>query len=318
MKNPSRLSAVPIALLVVAGLTALGIVLPGQARDSLATGALFETAFSRDSFVLRGPYLGQTPPGEDPQVFAEGTVSVYGKNTHALLFSHDGRLLVFSRYPDRTSFKMVRSSNGWSQPEQTSFRGKEVSFDPTSKRLFYYDQGDLFFVYYDPKGFSEPTALPPSINTREVEYYPCVTARRNLYFSRNGRWDKARILVAPMITEDFGDPADVGDLINSGGASHAFVAPDESYMLFNSPRRGSYTENDVWISCRGRNGSWLKPVNLGPRINSDARAILCPTVSPDGKYLFFTRLRTNGTGYVYWMSAKIIDNLRARFVGQGD
>lgn len=259
-------------------------------------------------------YLDQTPPGDEPQVFAKGSVSVDGKNTHALQFAPDGSFLVFSRYPDGTSFRMVRSQTGWSQPEPTSFKGKEVSFDPLLKRLFYYDQGDIYFVGYSPEGFSKPTRLPSSINTtKEMEYYPCITAHRNLYFSRDGKWQTARVQVTKLQGDGFGDPVDLGAPINIGGASHAFVAPDESYMLFNSPRAGSYTKNDIWVSFRNLDGSWAKPVNLGEWINRDATAVLCPTVSPDGKYLFFTRLQEeSNTGYVYWVSTRIIENLRAK------
>lgn len=258
-------------------------------------------------------YLGQTPPGDEPQVFAPGTVSVDGKNTHAVQFSPDGKLLVFSRYPDRTSYRMVRTEKGWSAPEATSFVGKEVSFDAASKRLFYYDRGgDLFFVRYSDQGFSEPVALPPSINTGQTEYYPSVTPKGNLYFSRNGKWDEARIQVAKLEGDGFGAPKDLGEPINAGGASHEFVAPDESYMLFNSPRTGSYTKNDIWVSFYKRDGSWTAPVNLGERINRDAEAVLCPTVSPDGKYLFFTRRQENRAGRVYWVSTRIIDEIKRK------
>ena len=50
-------------------------------------------------------------------------------------------------------------------------------------------------------------------------------------------------------------------------------------------------------------------MNVGETINSEAGALLCPTVSPDGKYLFFTRF-TNGLGKVYWVSTSFIDDLR--------
>ncbi len=109
-------------------------------------------------------------------------------------------------------------------------------------------------------------------------------------------------MMAKRAGENFEAPVDLGDVVNSGGASHGFVAPDENYILFNSPRAGSYTKNYIWISIRQPDGTWSAPINLGPRINRDAMAVLCPTVSPDGKYLFFTRLQDNGTGYVYWIS----------------
>ncbi len=255
-------------------------------------------------------YLGQTPPGDEPVVFAPGIVSVADKNSHAVQFSRDGRLLIFSRYPDRTSFVMIRTTSGWSAPEPTSFHGKEVAFDEDTGRLFYYDEGDLFFVRYGVQGFSAPVRLPPAINTDVVEYYPCVTARRNLYFSRHARWDEGRLQVARLEGDGFGVPRDLGDPINAGGASHGFVTPDESTLLFNSPRPGSTTDNDVWVSFRGQDGTWSTPANLGPRINGDAQAVLCPTVSPDGKYLFFTRLLGDHTGFVYWVSMRVVSALR--------
>ena len=255
-------------------------------------------------------YLNEALPGDEPRVFAPGRVSVDGKNTHAVRFSPDGRLLIFSRYPDKTSFVMARSSSGWSKAQETTFRGKEVSFDLAHGRLFYYDDGDLFFVRLADGRFSEPTRLLAPINTPEIEYYPSVTGQGNLYFSRVGQWDAARVQVARLTGDAFAGPVDLGAPINGGGASHAFVAPDESYMLFNSPRTGSHTRNDIWISFRKQDGSWGAPVNLGSRINRDANAVLCPTVSPDGKYLFFTRLQENRTGYVYWVSTRLIDEIR--------
>jgi probable HAF family extracellular repeat protein len=266
-------------------------------RVALATPSASTPTFVSD-------YLGETPPGDEPQVFGRGVVSVEGKNTHALQFSPDGRMLIFSRYPDKTSFQMMRGSDGWSQPERTSFTGKEVSFDARSKRLFYYDRGgELLWVRYGDDGFSTATSLNARINTAEAEYYPSITALGNLFFSRNSKWEQGRIMMAKPAGDDFAEPVDLGDLVNTGGASHGFVAPDESYLLFNSPRAGSHTKNDIWVSFRGKDGAWLAPTNLGPRINRDAMAVLCPTVSPDGKHLFFTRLQEGGTGLVYWVSA---------------
>jgi uncharacterized membrane protein/dienelactone hydrolase len=257
--------------------------------------------------VVAADYLGQTPPGDDPQVFAPGLVSVDGRNTHALQFSPDERFAIFSRYPDGTSFR-VRTGQA---PEPVPFHGKEVSFDRSRQRIFYYDRGDLYYV----RDGATPVRLPASINTAETEYYPSVTAKDNLYFSRGGAWPAARIFRAPLQGEGFGEPMDLGDPINRGGASHAFVASDESYMLFNSPRAGSHTQNDIWVSFRNPDGSWGTPSNLGPGINSHAQAVLCPTVSPDGKYLFFTRLQENRTGFIYWVSTRVIEQLRPDFGG---
>lgn len=51
---------------------------------------------SRDDFpVLRGPYLGQTPPGMTPQVFAPDVFSDF-KYTFCSVFSPDGKEYYFA------------------------------------------------------------------------------------------------------------------------------------------------------------------------------------------------------------------------------
>ena len=45
---------------------------------------------------LDGPYLGQTPPGREPEVFAPGILSTAAHEYH-LSFAPDGREIIFSR-----------------------------------------------------------------------------------------------------------------------------------------------------------------------------------------------------------------------------
>jgi Tol biopolymer transport system component len=89
--------------------------------------------------------------------------------------------------------------------------------------------------------------------------------------------------------------------------SHPFIAPDESYIIFDSSRPGGIGKGDLFICFRLANGSWSRAFNdtLLNTVESD----WCPTVSPDGKYLFFTRNST-GNGDIYWVDAKIIEELK--------
>ena len=57
-------------------------------------------------------------------------------------------------------------------------------------------------------------------------------------------------------------------------------------------------------------GSWTKSINLGDKINSSMEEI-CASVSGDGKYLFFHSMR-NGNGDIYWVDAKILEELRPK------
>ena len=257
-------------------------------------------------------YPDQDKPGDLPKIFAPGIVSIDNKNTHACIFSPDGKMLVFSRYPDKKSYIMILENNTWSDPVEAFFKGKECSFSSDGKRIFYYEnKGDIFYNEKKEDGWGYPVNAGFNINTDEIEFYPSVTNDETLFFSRNSNWNDSRILYSTLENGRYSAPVDVSLWINKGGALHAYVAKDKSYILFNSSRKGSYTQLDIWISFRNNDNTWTKPKNLGKEINSGADAILCPTVSPDGKYLFFTKLDfSSNTGYVYWVSTTIIDVLR--------
>jgi len=50
---------------------------------------------------------------------------------------------------------------------------------------------------------------------------------------------------------------------------------------------------------------------MGKEINSNANE-LCPSVSPDGKYLFYESSRNDDVMNIYWADAKIIRDLRPK------
>jgi len=55
---------------------------------------------------------------------------------------------------------------------------------------------------------------------------------------------------------------------------------------------------------------WNEAINMGAEINNGNNTS-CATISPDGKFIFFVRIE-NGFGVSYWISAEIIEKLRAR------
>jgi len=90
-----------------------------------------------------------------------------------------------------------------------------------------------------------------------------------------------------------------------------FVSPDGSYIIFSSmDLPGTFGSMDLYIGFRNPDGTWTKPVNMGPIINSASDEIL-PMVSGDGKYLFL-RTERNGIRGIYWIDAKIIEELRPK------
>ena len=87
---------------------------------------------------------------------------------------------------------------------------------------------------------------------------------------------------------------------------YPFVAPDESYLIFCSRIPAKEFKTELLVSFRGSDGNWSKPqpINLGMEAGA-------PYVSPDGKYLFFTA-GERGKSDIYWVSAKVIEDLRPK------
>ena len=77
--------------------------------------------------------------------------------------------------------------------------------------------------------------------------------------------------------------------------STASISADGKTLYFASNRPGGYGGMDLYKSEKNKDGSWNKPQNLGPVINSkyDEDA---PYIHPDGKTLFFTSNGMNSIG----------------------
>jgi Tol biopolymer transport system component len=264
--------------------------------------------------ALTGDYLGQTPPGLTAEPFAPAILSISGKNHHTLSFSTDGNELYFTRLPDQITFVMKRIEGVWQPPERASFSGEEAVFAPDGQSLLFGRNGDLWVTRRTSSGWGSPERLNGDVNTRDYEFYASLAGDGTLYFTRLVG-QRQMLLRAQPSPAGYGTVEELEPEVNGEDAYHPFVAPDGSYLLFNSYNRpGGHGETDIYVSFRLSSGAFGPPVNLGPGVNS-AEVDLCPIVSPDGRYLFFTRLGTdrdgNWTGTPYWVGSEVIEQLRA-------
>lgn len=106
-------------------------------------------------------------------------------------------------------------------------------------------------------------------------------------------------------------PKPFGAAINTGKwTAHPFIAPDESYIIWDSERPGGYGDSDMYISFRQEDGSWGSAINFGDTINTDGEDG-GGYVTPDGKYLSFCP-RCSPPYDRLWVDAKIIETLRPK------
>ena len=98
---------------------------------------------AKDDFpVLKGPYLGQKPPGIIPEIFGKGFVST-NHSENGLCASRDGKELYFTvnRMRPYVMVWIRHKESGWTKPETMPFSGNYPEWDfnisPDGKRIYY-------------------------------------------------------------------------------------------------------------------------------------------------------------------------------------
>lgn len=148
-----------------------------------------------------------------------------------------------------------------------------------------------------------PTSLGPEVNSTEFEYFPVLTADGStLVFTRNGRrevgMDYQEDFYISFLKEngEWGTAMNLGDPINTDDNEGAQTMTADGQQLFftGCNRKGGFGSCDIYRSLReGR--SWSRPENLGPPVNSEKWESQ-PSVSSDGKTLYFSSSRAGGKG----------------------
>ena len=279
---------------------------------------------------LKGDYLGQRPPGESPLVFARGIVSTDDKEHWAPRVSPDGNEVFWWSIRQVSDdqwlefHKTMRRVGGkWTAAEKSPFDGAPI-YSSDGKRLYFASKkegDDLTFVEKQGNAWSEPKGVGLVTRFSEVRfaYFPSITANGTLYFMGylQGQPGNLGIYRAEITNGMYAKPELLPPSINTlKGIRNwtPFIAPDESYLIFCSTRGlPESDQGDLFVSFRPPDGSWTDPVSLGAPINTKELERF-PAISPDGKYLFFTRDTPGHDEDVYWVSAGIIGKLKAKAI----
>lgn len=145
----------------------------------------------------------------------------------------------------------------------------------------------------------QPERLPNPLNTYRFQYFPALTAdSRFLLFTGRPTAESGEDLFVSRQNKDgsMGDPASISSAINTPYNEGAgTISGDGKTLVFASCDRPNSVGNcDLYISRRTGN-TWSKPQNLGRNVNS-AEWDSQPTLSADGRTLYFTSTRRGGKG----------------------
>ncbi len=273
------------------------------------------TAFAEP--FAEGPYLGQTPPGPIAQVFAPGLICdtrLHNWESHGH-FSADGNTFCFIGVGG--IFITENTDQGWKTPELITSIPANI-WSPWSPCLSPDANSIYFSRKYDPskrwsihrcvrtsQGWSLPQQLGPPFNSMGAGF--SVAADNSICFQsrKGGFWIAS--FVGNTWSQAIKLPIEMGNLRGHSPG----ITPDKSFLVFYSVKPGAPlgTETNLYLTLRRPDGSWTRAWNMGPRINTGYYEFGA-RISPDKKYMFFTR--SNGWGVysycdtadIYWVELK--------------
>lgn len=268
--------------------------------------------------ALSGDYLGRTPPGATPALFAPGVVST-GLYERDVAMTPDGNELYFGLMTGGEAMIVVskRQNEVWSAPEIAPFCDDAEILDlephitPDGKRFLFlstrpgegkekkpgWANQDIWAMDRTANGWGKPYNLGAPVCTDAPEFFPSATRDGTLYFTREvTESEKKRnlILRARLVDGRYAEPEILPEAVNPGDQQfNAFIDPDERYLVLGiAEREDNVGAADYFVCFREKNDTWTDPVNMGPLVNTPGNRVVSPYVSRDGKYFFFASNRT--------------------------
>jgi hypothetical protein len=147
--------------------------------------------------------------------------------------------------------------------------------------------------WLDAIGIGWPLATPGE------ERFPSITKDgREMFFtaswSANGQGNYDIWQTYRDDRGNWSEPINLGPRVNSRESDYSpGISPDGKRLFFASKREGEASFN-LYMSERKEGGTWLEPVKLPMPVNTRFDEY-CPSLSPDGRTLYFASDRPRGT-----------------------
>ncbi len=212
-----------------------------------------------DSILLdiqnAGPMINSVYPDYVPVVSSDESMILF---TSRRSNTTGGKINHDGQYFEDIYLSRREKDGSWGKPEQLT---KPINTKDHDACIGLSPDGSMLFVYKDSGGGD--------------------IFKSNITGNNVKKWTKPEKLEGGVNTDYW-----------EGSASLSF---DNTTLYFSSDQEGGYGGSDIYLAERLPDGTWGKPVNLGPTINTpyDEDA---PQIHSDGKTLFFSSRGHDGMG----------------------
>jgi hypothetical protein len=259
----------------------------------------------------KSAYLVQVPPNDTPKIFAPGLlVKDSGIALDRFAFSKDGKEFYYCTTQNwfnsnGTAIRYFKlENNKWNGPFILLENLYAPTFSIDDKSLYFLGGGNGIIMQSlrTDTGWTKPETFL-KCNYGIYDFMPTLSGKMYAASNIHGPANDFSIYDICIIPESDKDTVaqTLGEPLNTPGLDGDFyIAPDESYILISANETKDF-KAEIHISFNKKDGTWTKPVSLGPLINNGLADRWGEYVTPDGKYLIYSQ----GTGEkdcaLYWL-----------------
>ncbi|HAP43924.1 MAG TPA: hypothetical protein DD477_09750 [Spirochaetaceae bacterium] len=266
----------------------------------------------------KGDYFGQTLPGQEAEIFMPNVISLPDRGEYSIAFSSDGNECYFSCYQNNSSsiYYAQRVNNTWERPSEVTF-SNTIKFDLSSlsddgNTILLENGNDIWIAERKDGLWSEPKRLLSPINSASNDHGYSITSDGVVYISSSRPNGSGNSFEIWRVLPSSDRAESLGTIVNSNLRNLTpCIARDGSYIIFT---QSDTSYEYLCVSFYQGGNQWTEPVNMniaGARINI-ATYQNRPTLSPDGKFLFFNSHDSNNADKsdIYWVNADVIEGIR--------
>lgn len=262
-----------------------------------------------------GPYLGEKTPGITPHIFGADFISLKNVSEFSCTFSADSTEFYFARQikPGKYSVFWTRQNKGvWTVPEVASFCGDyfnhEPYISPDNKTIYWGTVRPLFNGNSEYSIWTAQRCINGWSNLKPLGFqamYITATKSGVLYYSSGGRGGSC-IARAELKGNQYDLQILQEPVLSDYWDGHPCIAPDESFLIFDSENRPQQELCGLFISFRKKDGKWTEPQNMKSVMPKGRYAMF----SPDYKYIFYAAPGRGKGKDLYWIDAEVIEKFR--------
>jgi hypothetical protein len=274
-----------------------------------------------DFWESKNAYFGQTPPGEVPQIFAPNMLTDSGIVLSRVVFSKNGKEFYYTVakhwFDSEGTVVKCLSYDGekWQEPKIIAEKVSNPTLSPDESKMYFGGPKSSVWRSERVKGsWSEPKEF---LNKDYGLYNFMPTNSGTFYVGSNGTGGSKQ----DYSTYDFctfqmnktdTTIQSLGQPLNSsvGFDGDLYISPDESFIILSANETPTF-ECELWISFRKADKTWSNPKSLGSAINDGLAHRFGQYVTPDKKYLIYTKGTSEKDCHFYWVRFdRLLEKLR--------